>query len=168
MADEIINKVANSGLITLDLEESHPHWEVVGFDMADVLWEGLVLKESAFRAFVKDNDWTSFNGKSVFIHCSTDAIIPTWAYMLLATALEPFASLCIIGSEEDLQLALWRKFIEGLDLSIYTDQRVIVKGCSDTLIPETVYLELSTKLKPVVRTLMFGEPCSTVPIYKRK
>lgn len=168
MADVIENKVAKSGLITLDLEELMPRWEIVGFDMADVLWQGLALKEKDFRAFVKDHDWSAYNGKQVYIHNSADAIIPTWAYMLLGAALDAHADLVVVGPERDLNAALWARFVTAFQASQYADQRVILKGCGSVDIPESVYLQLSQKLVKQVKALMFGEPCSTVPVFKKK
>ena len=165
--EEIENKVAKSGLVTLELEELKPNWNIVGFDMKDVLWQGLALKEKDFREFVKTNDWSAFQSKSVFIFSSVDAIIPTWAFMLLSASLSEYCETVVVGKKEDLELVLWRKLIDALDLNDYKDQRVVVKGCSDETIPETIYFELSSKLVTVVKSLMFGEPCSTVPIYKK-
>ena len=165
--DAIENKVAKSGLITLDLEELKPNWKIVGFDMKDVLWQGLALKEKDFRDFVATNDWSVYRDTQVYIYSSVDAIIPTWAYMLLSSALVNHSQTVIVGQKEDLELVLWRSLIDSLKPSDYADQRVIVKGCSNETIPETIYFELSNKLIPVVKSLMFGEPCSTVPIYKK-
>lgn len=168
MSEIIENKVAKSGLITLDLEEIKPKWSIVGFDMSTALFEGLMLREKDFRAFVKEHDWEAYQGKHLYIHCSTDAIVPTWAYMLIATRVSGIAASCVFGSEADMKTALWRQFIQSLNLETYQDERVIVKGCSDEEIDETIYLELTSRLTPVVKSLMFGEPCSTVPLYKRK
>ena len=168
MSEAIENKIAKSGLITLDLEELKPQWEIVGFDMAEVLWEGIALKEKDYRVFIDSNDWSRFDGKSVYIYCSEDAIIPTWAYMLLAKALDRHANMAIVGSKTQLEAELWRTVIRSLDLSMYDDQRVILKGCSNEAIPESIYLELTSALLPRVKSLMFGEPCSTVPVYKKK
>lgn len=167
MADLIENKIQKSGLVTLDLEELKPNWDVVGFDMADVLWEGLVLKEKDYREFLKSNDWSAYSGKSVFIHCSTDAIIPTWAYMLLTDALRSHAENIHVGSEPSLNHMLWSDFVRELPIEEYRDTRVVVKGCSDEAIPNDVYAQLSSKLLPIVKSLMFGEPCATVPVFKR-
>jgi len=167
MEGEIVNKVAQSGLITLDLEEMKPSWEIAGFDMAAVLYEGLVLREKDFRAFVQGHDWGAYRGKYVHVHCSTDAIVPTWAYMLLSVTLAPIAALCIFGTRETLETMLWRQAVGELDLELYKDKRVIVKGCSNEHISETIYMELAARLQPVVRSLMFGEPCSTVPLFKK-
>tara|TARA_B110000046_G_scaffold46124_1_gene51168 strand:+ start:643 stop:1155 length:513 start_codon:yes stop_codon:yes gene_type:complete len=165
--DDIENKVAKSGLVTLELEELKPNWNIEGFDMKDVLWQGIALKEKDFREFVKTNDWSAFESKSIFIFLSVDAIIPTWAFMLLSASLTEYCETVVVGQKEDLELVLWRKLIDALNLNDYRDQRVIVKGCSDETIPETIYFELSSKLVSVVKSLMFGEPCSTVPIYKK-
>jgi len=166
--DTIENKVAKSGLITLDLEELKPKWNVVGFDMKAVLWQDLALREKDFRDFVATHDWSTFRTKQVFIYSSVDAIIPTWAYMLLSAALSNNSETVMVGQKVDLELALWRKFLDTINAEDYIDQRVIVKGCSDETIPETIYVELTNKLIPVVKSLMFGEPCSTVTIYKKK
>lgn len=168
MSGEIENKVAKSGLITLDLEELKPEWSIIGLDLADTLWEGLVLKEKDFRDFVANHDWESYKDRFVFIHCSSEAIIPTWAYMLIASQLNGIASYAIVGEKAELEKMLWLEWVRNLDISAYTDQRVILKGCSDEAIPESVYLALSQRLTGEVKSLMFGEPCSTVPVYKKK
>ncbi|MEX2597259.1 MAG: DUF2480 family protein [Salibacteraceae bacterium] len=167
--DEIIeNKVAKSGLITLDLEVLKPEWDIVGFDMANVLWQRTVLKEKEFRGFVKNHVWEEYSGKAVYIYSSEDAIIPTWAYMLLATALKPHVLMSVVGTKEDMLCMLWRNYINDLDMGEYRDARVVLKGCSNEVIPETVYHELTSRLVSNVRSLMFGEPCSTVPVFKKK
>lgn len=166
--ETIENKVANSGLVTLDMEERKPHWDIVGFDLADVLFQGLVLREKDFRAFVESHDWGQYADKCVHVHCSADAIVPTWAYMLISTRLAGIATVCIFGSANELRTELWRAFVRDLDLSEFASKRVVVKGCSDEEIGPTVYVELTTRLMPVVKSLMFGEPCSTVPLFKRK
>lgn len=168
MEGPIENKVAKSGLITLDLEELRPNWKVVGFDLKDLLWEGLVLKEKDFREFVASHDWSQYQNASVFIHCTSDAIIPTWAYMLLASQLSSVAHYSLVGSKKEIEQALWLSWLADLDLTPFQDQRVILKGCSDEAIPESVYLALTGRLTSVVKSLMFGEPCSTVPVFKRK
>lgn len=168
MSDEtpIINKVASSGLRTLDLEELYPHGERTVFDIAPLLWEGIALKEKDFRAFVKDHDWSQYQGHFVAVHCSVDAIIPTWAYMLVATHLQPYAVLVTQGDAEQLERTVFTRFIRLLDVETYRGSRIVVKGCSKLPVPLSAYVELSAKLVPVVRSLMFGEPCSTVPLYK--
>lgn len=164
----IENKVAKSGLITLDLEEMMPAWEVVGFNIGDALWQGLVLKEQEFRDFVKRMDWSEYTGKQVHIYNEEDAIIPTWAYMLIAAAINPFAATVLVGTKDELMLILWLKWLDELDLQPYSDQRIIIKGCSKVSIPQSVYLMLTRKLVEQARSIMFGEPCSTVPVFKKK
>ena len=168
LMEGIENKVANSGLVTINLEELKPNWKLAGFDMANVLYQGLVLREKDFREFVKTNDWTAFQGKSVFVYCSVDAIVPTWAYMLIATALSGIFESSVFGSKQMLETQLWRKVIQAIDLEIYRDKRIVIKGCSDEAINETIYMELTSLLIPVAKSLMYGEPCSTVPLFKRK
>lgn len=168
MSDIIENKIAKSGLINLNLEELKPDWKILGFDIAQALWQGLVLREKDFRAFVAEHDWSQFQNAQVYIHCSEDAIVPTWAYMLLATALQPHAQRIVFGTEKDLKIALWREWIQSLNEEDYRDQRIIIKGCSDEQIDETIYVELTAKLMPLAKSLMFGEPCSTVPLFKKK
>ena len=165
-ASSIINKVASSGLQTLDLEDLYPHGERTVFDIAPLLWEGIALKEKDFRAFVKDHDWSQYQGHFVSVHCSVDAIIPTWAYMLVATHLQPHAAFVTQGDAEQLERAVFTRFIQLLDVEPYRGGRIVVKGCSKLPVPLNTYVELSAKLLPVVKSLMFGEPCSTVPLYK--
>ncbi|MEQ9188452.1 MAG: DUF2480 family protein [Cryomorphaceae bacterium] len=168
MSEAIENKVAKSGLITLDLEEVKPDWNIMDFDLAQTLWEGLALKEKDFRAFVDSYDWESFRGAFVHVHCSGDAIIPTWAYMLVGSHLRSICNYSIVGTRTELEQLLWLQWVKDLDLSSFTDQRVVLKGCSDEAIPESVYLALASRLTSVVKSLMFGEPCSTVPVFKKK
>jgi hypothetical protein len=163
---EIINKVASSGIQTLDLEDLYPQGERKVFDIAPLLWEGIALKEKDFRAFVKEHDWTRYQGQFVSVHCSVDAIIPTWAYMLVATQLQPYAVFVTQGDAEQLERAVFTRFVQQLDVEPYRGARIVVKGCSKLPVPLNAYVELSAKLLPVVKSLMFGEPCSTVPLYK--
>lgn len=165
---EIENKIANSGLITIDLEDLYPKGERVSYDIAQNLWQGLALKEKDFREFIKTNDWSFYQDKYVAIHCSTDAIIPTWAFMLLSTALQPYTKKIIFGSLEELENNLFSEVISNIKAEDYVDARVIIKGCSNLPVPTSAYVELTNKLMPVVKSLMFGEPCSTVPLYKKK
>jgi hypothetical protein len=165
--EEIINKVAKSGLISLDLEEHYHSGERVIYDLKDNLFMGLILKEKDFRAFLKNHDWAQYSDKNVAITCSEDAIVPTWAYMLLAIQLEPYANALVFGSLADLETKLFYDVIAQLDIEQYRDARVVVKGCSKQPVPTAAYVEITRKLSPVVQSLMFGEPCSTVPLYKR-
>ena len=164
---EIINKVAQSGLLTFDLEDYYHQGERVVYDIKDNLFMGMILKEKDFRAFLKEHNWSQYAGKNVAITCSEDAIVPTWAYMLLALQLEPHANMIVFGSLEDLEKRLFENIFTTLDFEQFRDARVVVKGCSKYKIPTYVYIELTRRLKPLVRSLMFGEPCSTVPLYKK-
>jgi hypothetical protein len=165
---DIINRVTESGLISLDLADYKPKIDIEGIDISHQLWQGLVLKEKDFRQWIKENNWEQFKDKAVFIHCSTDAIIPTWAFMLIASKLENNASIFLVGSKEDLQKQIILQNIKNEDLKKFIDGRVIVKGCSDIPCPDFAMVELLKHLQPVVKSLMYGEPCSTVPIFKRK
>lgn len=165
--EEIINKVANSGLVTLDLEDYYHQGERVVYDLKDNLFMGLILKEKDFREFLKSHDWSQYAGKNVTITCTEDAIIPTWAYMLLTLQLEPHANAVVFGSLNDLEEKLYFDAIARIDVEAYRDVRVVVKGCSKHPVPTAAYVELTRKLQPVVQSLMFGEPCSTVPLFKK-
>lgn len=162
----ILNKVAASGIVTLDLEEMYPPGEQIVFDLKPLLWEGVALKEADLRAFCKSHDWSQYTGKLVGVHCSADAIIPTWAYMLVATHLQPIAAFVTQGDADQLERAVFTRFVQQLDPEPYRNARVVVKGCSKLPVPLNAYVELSARLLPVVKSLMFGEPCSTVPLYK--
>ena len=166
--ENLINKVAQSGLVTLDPAIFYAQGERVIYDIAPNLFQGLILREKDFREFVKEHDWTQYTGKSVGIICSADAIVPAWAYMLLANKMAPYANQVVFGDREVLETVLFIKLIEQLDVEQYRDQRLVVKGCGDVDVPVSAYVELAKKLTPVVKSLMFGEPCSTVPLYKRK
>ncbi len=162
----IINKVALAGIITLDLEELYPKGERVVFDLKPLLWQEVALKEADLREFVKTHDWAQYTGKFVSVHCSADAIIPSWAYMLVMTHLQPYAAFVTQGDAEQLERAIFTRFIAGLDTAPYHGARVVVKGCSNLPIPLNAYVEIGAKLMPHVKSLMFGEACSTVPLYK--
>ncbi len=167
--ENIVNKVALSGLITIDLATYAPATEdFVLYDIKDNLFHGLLLKEKDFRAFIKEHDWSIYTGKEVAITCSTDAIVPTWAYMLLANKLEPVAKRIIFGDLTDLSTLHYREAIAQIDMSVYKDQRIVVKGCGDIKVPETAFVELTVRLSQVAKSIMYGEPCSTVPVFKRK
>ena len=168
MSDTIVNKVANSGLVSLDLEKFLPQGEVVGFDLKDHLFMGLILKEKDFREALKNLDWTIYHEKNVAVYCSADAIIPVWAYMLIATYLEPVVKELYVGSIEEMNKHLFLKNISSMDVNEFSEQRVVVKGCGDVPIGNFAYAEITRILKPVAKTIMYGEPCSTVPIYKKK
>ena len=164
---EIINKVAESGLITIDLEAYYPEGERITFDIAPLLVEGLLLREKDFRTFIAEHNWSAYTGKHVALFCSTDAIIPRWAWMLLSAALQPFASTIVFGNAETLENVLFDRFLSQLNPDDYRDQRVVIKGCSHKPVPVQAYVKLTALLLPVVKSILYGEPCSTVPVYKR-
>jgi hypothetical protein len=167
MNESIVNKVSESGLITLDLEQYYPREEVVVFDLKDYLFMGLILKEKDFREALKSQDWENFRNKYVGVTCSADAIIPPWAYMLAASYLQPVAKDVIMGDQKDVHKAIFIKNIQGINVNEFAGQRVVVKGCGETPIGEFAYMEITKRLRPVVKTIMYGEPCSTVPIFKK-
>jgi hypothetical protein len=168
MDDIIINKVAQSGLKTLDLEEFYPKEEVVVFDLKNHLFMELILKEKEYREALKNTDWDIYQNKIVAITCSADAIIPLWAYMLAVSYLQPYAADIIFGNETEVLSILFLKNLWKINLKEYEDARVVVKGCGDKKIPETAYVEIAKILRPVAKSIMYGEACSTVPIFKRK
>ncbi|MCS6822158.1 MAG: DUF2480 family protein [Microscillaceae bacterium] len=165
--EEIINRVAKSSLQTIDLENLYPQGKRILYDLKENLFQGLVLREKEFREFLKNHDWTQYKDAYVAITCSADAIVPTWAYMLLAVHLAPYAQKIVFGDLQALESELFREKIENLDLTPYHNAKVVVKGCSKVEVPTSAYVELSAKLQPIVQSLMFGEPCSTVPLYKK-
>jgi hypothetical protein len=167
MAEEIINRVANSGLITIDIAECYPHGERKSYDLAQNLFQGLILKEQDFRQFVKENDWSVYNDCFVAIHCSTDAIIPTWAFMLLTSALAGAKQVYYCSIPEMNKHILLDAVTRYLSTKELSDARVVVKGCADLPIGPEAYVQLQRILQPKVKALMFGEACSTVPIYKK-
>ena len=167
MADEIVNRVANSSLITFDLADYYPKGERVVFDLEQLLFQGLLLREKDFREFVKQHNWEQYKGQFVAVYCSTDAIVPAWAYMVLATKLEPFAEKIVFGDEVQLETALFQQALDEIDFSEFQDRLVVVKGCGEIPIPESAYLEIAIRLRPYVKKLMYGEACSAVPVYRK-
>lgn len=168
MSEPFINKVAESGLITLDLEKYIPKGETKVFDLKEYLFMEMILKEKDFREQLKTTNWETFKDKNVAVVCSADAIIPVWAYMLVATYLEPFAKEVVMGDEEVLYKTIFLKNINAIDLSDYNDKRIVIKGCGETPIADYAYMEITKRLRPVVKSIMYGEPCSTVPVYKKR
>ncbi len=166
MSNEIVNKVAESGLVTLDMEQFIPK-EVKLFDLKEYLFMGLILKEKDFRAALLQQDWSQYQDKFVAVTCTADAVIPVWAYMLIASYLQPVAKEIVWGNEEDLRKQVLLQSLLQLDLSSYTDKRIVVKGCGEVPIGDWAYLEITKKLRPIAKSIMYGEPCSTVPIYKK-
>jgi Protein of unknown function (DUF2480) len=168
MSEEIVNKVAQSGLVTLDLEDYYPREEILVFDLKPLLFREMILKEKDFRAALQDIDWSQYSGKILAVTCSADAIIPAWAYMLIAVNAQPFARNIVLG---DSQTALQQTFLTNLRTiapDTFTDKRVIVKGCGDLSVGPFAYLEITRLLQPVAKSIMYGEACSNVPVYKRK
>lgn len=168
MSTEIINRVANSKLVTFNLEDFYPSGERVLFDIKDWLLEGLVLRETIFREKALAHNWKQYEGAYVALTCSTDAIIPAWAYMLLSTYLNPYAKKTVIGDLQTLETVLYSEIISKMDLSNLKDKPVIIKGCSHKPVPENAYLFLIEKLQPVAKSLLYGEACSSVPLFKKK
>ena len=166
MSDEIINKVANSGLVTIDLEEFYPKGERVLFDLKPLLFQELILKEKDFREFIKEHDWSSYKDKMVAITCTADAIVPTWAFMLVSIALEPFAKKIIFGNLATLEAILFSEVLKAINYTDYQDKRIVIKGCGNLPVSTNAYVELVRGLKPFAKSIMYGEPCSTVPLYK--
>ena len=165
---EIVNKVAQSKLVTIDLEDYYPQGKRIVFDIKDWLFEEIILKEKDFRFFVKDHNWSQYEGSYVALNCSSDAIIPSWAYMLITAELASFAKKIIIGNLKDLETSIFQDIIAQLSIDPFQDKPVIIKGCSEKSIPETAYTQLITKLIPVAKSIMYGEACSTVPLFKSK
>lgn len=166
--EQIVNRVAESGIITLDLESLRADGERVIYDIRQNLFQDMILKERDFRTFIKSNDWSEYEGKNVAITCSVDAIIPTWAYMLLASVISPHANHVVYGGLAELEQSLFQQTISQLDPNEYADKRVVVKGCGDEEVPVFGYTEIVRRLQPVAKSIMYGEPCSTVPVYKKK
>ena len=166
--ENIVNRVAQSGLISLDPAELYPAGERIVYDIKENLFHGLMLREKDFREFIKQHDWTQYQGKHVAITCSSDAIVPTWAYMLLGNKMAPFASTIVFGNLELLETVLFDRAVNKLDVEKYRDERIVIKGCGDIPVPVSAYIDLTAKLTGVAKSIMYGEPCSTVPIYKRK
>jgi hypothetical protein len=167
MSEEIINKVAQSGLIEFNLEDYYPKGERVLYDLKDQLFQGLILKEKDFREYVKNENWGKYKDQYVAIHCSADAIVPTWAYMLLATVLAKQAKKIVFGSLETMETVLFDEILSQIDTNPFADQRVVIKGCSHLPVPVSAYVELTRLLQPIAKSIMYGEPCSTVPLYKK-
>jgi len=168
MKDEIVNRVAQSKLITFDLEALYPEGERVLLDIKQWLFEELILKEKEFRAFLNEYVWEDHENAYVALHCSSDAIVPGWAYLLVASKLAPYAKKVVVGSLEDLETALYQPLIENLEVSKFKDKPVIIKGCSNKPVPQNAYILAMTKIQEVAKSVMYGEACSSVPLYKRK
>lgn len=166
MSDVIVNKVAESGIITINLEDFYPKEEIVVFDLKHYLFREMILKEKEFRESLKAIDWQQYQNKNVAVTNTADAIIPMWAYMLVTSYLEPFAATVVYGDEKQLVQLMMLQRIEAIDSNEYAGKRIVIKGCGDIEIPEAAYIAITRKLRPAVKSLMYGEPCSTVPVYK--
>lgn len=168
MADEIVNRVAQSKLITFDLEELYPEGKRVLFDIKDWLYEGLILREKEFRNSVENHDWNKYQGSYVALTCSSDAIIPGWAFMLVSSRLNPYSKKVIVGDLEQLESSIYQDLISNLDVSNFTNKPVIIKGCANKPVPQNAYIAAITKIQTVAKSVMYGEACSSVPLFKRK
>lgn len=163
----IVNRVANSGLVTVDLAYYFDRSERAVIDLKDILWQGLILREKDLRDFVKQHDWAFYKDKNVAVTCSADAVIPAWAFMLIAVQLQPHARFFMVGTSEQLEEELFRQALSRLDVEKFKDAKVVVKGCGDVPVPASAYAELTRLLRSVAASIMYGEPCSTVPVYKK-
>ena len=168
MQEEIVNRVANSKLVVIDLEDYYPKGNRVVVDIKDWLYEGLVLREKEFREKVEEHNWSQYQDAYVALTCTTDAIVPSWAYMLMTISLEPYAKQIVIGDLQQLETSLYQTIIENLDVGQFKDKSLIIKGCSHKPVPTNAYILLSKKLKPIARSIMYGEACSAVPLFKKK
>jgi len=168
MSEEIINKVADSQLVQIDLDEFYYSGEIISYDLTQNLYEGLILREKDFRDFLKLHDWEPYRNKKVNISCNKDVIIPNWAYMLLASYLENVMADYYFGTVEDLRESLVKSSLNQINLDHYKDKLVLLKGCGSAELSPEIYLHVTKLLQPVVKSLMFGEACSTVPIFKKK
>lgn len=167
MADEIINRVANSNLMTIDLENFYPQGTRSIIDIKNWLFQEVVLKETEFREYIKNHDWSAYQDHYVALTCSSDAVIPSWAFMLVAANVAPFTKKLVVGDLKDLETLIFHEIIAQFNVAPYKDKPVIIKGCAHKPIPENAYTELVAKLHPVVKSIMFGEACSTVPLFKK-
>jgi hypothetical protein len=164
---EIVNRVANSALITIDLEDYYPKGTRVYFDIKEWLYEGLVLREKEFRSFVNTHDWSTYKDQFIALYCTSDAIIPGWAYMLIRLQLSGIAKQVVVGDLETLETTLYQTTIDNLDLRFCENKPVIIKGCSNKPVPQNAYLFLIDKLQPIAKSIMYGEACSSVPLFKK-
>lgn len=167
MSDEIVNRVASSQLKTIDLEDFYPKGERTVIDIKNWLFHEQILKETEFREHLKNHDWSQYQNQYVALLCSSDAIIPSWAFMLIATYVSPFAKKVVVGNLATLETSIFQDIISHFNVEEFVGKPVIIKGCSNKPIPETAYVQLIEKLQPVVKSIMFGEACSTVPLFKK-
>lgn len=165
--EPIINRVANSSLVTLNLEDLYPPGGIAAIDLKDILFQEVILREKDLRDFVKNHNWKAYQDKSVAVFCSADAVIPTWAYMLVAISLQPFARKIVFGNTEELLSQLYDDALDLLDWEKFRNAKVVIKGCSTVAVPTSAYLSAAARLQPLAASIMYGEPCSTVPLYKQ-
>ncbi len=168
MENEIVNRVANSKLIVFDLEDYYPKGTRKVFDIKDWLYEEFVLREKDFRDYVNQHDWSQYQGSFVALTCTSDAIVPAWAFMLLTMHLQPYAKKVVIGDLDQLETSLYQDIIQNLDFSDFNGKSLIIKGCTHKPVPANAYILLAEKLRPISKSIMYGEACSSVPLYKRK
>ncbi|WP_421823897.1 DUF2480 family protein [Flagellimonas oceanensis] len=168
MEKEIVNRVAQSKLITFNLEDYYPNGERKLLDIKDWLFEGFILREKEFRSHIDEHDWSTYQDAYVALQCSSDAIVPGWAFMLIASKLQPYAKKVVQGSLENLETALYQSILENLDVTAFTDKPVIIKGCSNKPVPENAYLMAVARIQEVAKSVMYGEACSSVPLYKKR
>ena len=168
MEDEIINRVANSKLMVVDLEDYYPKGQRTVFDIKDWLFHELVLREKDFREYVNQHDWSQYQDHYIALTCTSDAIVPAWAFMLLTMHLQPYAKKIVVGNLEQLETSIYQDIIQNLETNAFVDQMLIIKGCAHKPVPANAYIMLSQKLKPLAKSIMYGEACSSVPLYKRK
>jgi hypothetical protein len=168
MEKEIVNRVDQSGLTEINLEDFYPKGERVVIDVKENLFQGLILREKDFREFVKNENWSKYKDKFVAITCSADAVVPTWAYMILSTSLQPFARNSVFGDLKTLETVLFTQTLSKINPEDFRDKKVVIKGCGNLPVPESAYVEITRILTPVAKSIMYGEPCSTVPVMKRK
>lgn len=168
MENEIVNRVANSKLVVVDLEDYYPKGKRTIFDIKDWLFEELILREKDFREYVNQHDWSQYQDNYVALTCTSDAIIPAWSFMLITMHLQPFAKKVVIGDLEQLETAIYQDIIQKMDFTEFNDKPLIIKGCTNKPVPANAYILLSEKLRPIAKSVMYGEACSSVPLFKRK
>ena len=164
----LVNRVAQSGIITLNLEDHLPEQEILSFDLKDYLFQGLILREKEFRSTVKTHDWPAYSSKILVVFCSTDAIIPLWAYMLVAASASAYASDVFQGTPDEYVKNYVLRSLQEIDYQSWEGKRLVIKGCGERTVPAAAYLEITKQLRPFARSIMYGEPCSTVPVFKKK
>jgi hypothetical protein len=164
----LINRVAKSGIITINLEDYFPQEDILEFDITDYLFRGLILREKDFRASLEGHDWTQYRDKNLAVHCSADAIVPVWAFQLVTVNAADYAKNIALGNSKDFLTAYYYKTLQALDIDQFKDKRCVIKGCGNLPVPISAYTEIVRLLAPVAKKIMYGEPCSMVPLFKKK